>query len=786
MRRATITAAAVAACLALHSARTATQPATGAAAPQAPPRRLAIVLDTSSSMADPSGDPARRTVQLSKVLSDLVDERDDFAVITMPGRRDSVSLLATIDRSLVHALGQTNRQAFKDRLETITFSTSTAMLTPVRTAIDWLGNDRDTPRLLLILTDAAGFDCCAREIADELRDAARQGVLLATVGVGTDADALFKGVDMVARRTARNAAAVTQSVAEIYQRFLGGRNVTHGIAGPQVQFTVDRYVREAFLVVAADGPVPIPAPGATNPGADAVDVNFRGGHETGDVHRSTSRGYRIVRLSRPRAGAWTVDLPGLSAPAAFVLIQDYSLGLRLIGPDTVRTGASTSIKFGLFDENTGQRITDTNGIPQGLQATIDFGNGPVALTRDADGYLVAHHSFAKAGAVTAHARLQSANIDRAMRLALTASDKGTLRVEVPQAVDYNDLVPVRVTVEGHHNAGPLPDRLVASTVAGPLTLTRVTGAAIPRYEGQWRATPSGTQQIRFELPDEARVSTASANVEVFGGLRWPNPPPLQLGPIGGRADARARLDTSKADIAGNFTVDVTTDLALHRAELWLDDGSGTPQLLGTEPRRLQLASTGTRAWTLRLRTDDCPVASDPEMPHFLQLAYVRANGARGVVRVPLRVHVVEDCWYWCWRYEIALVLISAVVIYIAGGIYFPSRFRAGVGVQISDSPRLDQGVFYLLRRVRGARSGFYRDARVFVTPDYRVTAKARQGVVRLRAHAAGVMIRPESGASLARQSSALTWEPVQHEQAMEPGVPYRAGQDRLFFELRTN
>src|ERR1700751_5607523 len=50
--------------------------------PLAAERRVALIVDTSGSME--RNDPPRYAVQISKVLSDLVDDRDQVAIIRFP------------------------------------------------------------------------------------------------------------------------------------------------------------------------------------------------------------------------------------------------------------------------------------------------------------------------------------------------------------------------------------------------------------------------------------------------------------------------------------------------------------------------------------------------------------------------------------------------------------------------------------------------------------------------------------------------------------------------------
>ena len=123
-------------------------------------------------------------------------------------------------------------------------------------------------------------------------------------------------------------------------------------------------------------------------------------------------------------------------------------------------------------------------------------------------------------------------------------------------------------------------------------------------------------------------------------------------------------------------------------------------------------------------------------------------------------------------------------VFVVGGIYRPSRFRRGTIVQLAATPRIDEGVAWEIRTVHGSRAGFYRDARVFITGDYRVIGKNRGAVARLRADRGSIMMRPEFGTPLWRKSVGDRWErAADHEEPIEPGVVYKAGDDRLFFEL---
>jgi hypothetical protein len=755
-------------------------------------RRIAIVLDTSGSMAQPQNDQARYTIQLSKILGDLVGDSDELALFVMPSEKEEPGT-PSIDRSLMRPLNPNNRAAFKAVLESIPYETSTAMLTPVLTANDWLSQQSSRPRLLLILTDAAEFDCCDSQIAAELAGAQRAGVMIAAVGVGQSVNmqALFGNVSMFARRTARNPDELTASVAEIYQGFLGGRKVVRGAVRGAVRVDIDPFVREAFVVVAQDGPVAVPVVGAANPGAAAIDRDFRGGHETRDVLGFRSRGYRIVRLERPKPGSWTIDIPSSASGGSYLLIQDYSLNLRAASRSAAFTGATVPVEIEVVDELTGQRVTDP-GTLRSLNVTAELGGRQVTLKDDGtggdkvanDGVFTAEQQFTSPGTQAITARISTPTMNRLVQFPLEIRrGGGVLRPERPLEANAGDAVNLRVRLDVADASAPVPDTLTAQTPTGPVELKRVSGGGAPVFEAQWMPKGSGRQRIRIEGPPQAAIPALDLEAIVHGTLRWASPTPIVLDRLVRISQVDGVLDFSSAQVGGVATVDVTTDLDLSDTRFVIDDGQ--ERVLGTTPQRIEISEGGGKRWTIRLRSFDCPEACDPATTHYLQLAVVRAGNARDVIRVPLVATVIAPAWYVCWRAEIGLLLLLVAGAFIGGGIYTPSRFRRGVGVQIGNTTRIDEGVLYLIRAVRGSRSRFYRDARVYLTMDYRVTAKPRGAVARFRAEKQSVMMRPEAGTRLFRRAVGTKWEPVEEgEVPMEPGVLYRAGESQLYFEFR--
>jgi hypothetical protein len=766
-----------------------------AGAQSTPGRRIAIVIDTSGSMAR-GNDEGRYTIQLSKILGDLVGNSDELAVFPMPNfgpNQPEESGLARIDRSLMIRLDPNNRAVFKNVLERIPYETSTAMLTPVLTATDWLSQVSNRPRLLLIMTDAQMFDCCDGQIAAELTRAQRAGVMIAGVGVGNDVNmqTLFGGVNLFARQTARNADELIASVAQIYQGFLGGRRPGRGPVRGSVRVDIDPFVREAFVVIAQDGPVPVPVVGAANPGAASIDRDFRGGHETRDVAGFRTRGYRIVRFDRPKPGSWTIDVPSLATGGSYLLIQDYSLNLRAASRGAAFTGTTVPVEIEVIDELTGQRVTDPAAL-RSLNVTADLGGRQVTLKDDGtggdkvanDGVFTAEQQFTTPGTQSITARISSPTMDRLVQFPLDVRrGGGVLRPERPLEANAGDAVNLRVRLDAADASAPVPDTLTAQTPTGPVELKRVAGGGPPVFEAQWMPKGSGRQRIRIEGDAKSAIPALDLEAIIHGSLRWASPTPIVLDRLVRISQVDGVFDFSSAQVGGVVTVDVTSDLDLSDTRFVIDDGQ--ERVLGSTPQRMEITEGGAQRWTVRLQSFDCPEACDPSTKHYLQLSVLRANNQRDVIRVPIVATVIAPAWYVCWRDEIGLLVLLLTGAFIVAGVYLPSRFRRGVGVQVSNTLRIDDGVLYLIRAVRGSRSRFYKDARVFLTMDYRVTGKPRGAVARFRADKQTIMMRPEAGARLFRRATGTKWEPVEEgEIPMEPGVLYRAGESQLYFEFR--
>ncbi|MGA9068806.1 MAG: hypothetical protein WB424_01040, partial [Terracidiphilus sp.] len=321
-------------------------------------RRVAVIVDTSGSMT--WNDHARFAVQISKILSDLVEDQDRLAIVRFPrpgepstgggnlmdrigssissAVPDGQDCSAGANPALMVELAGSDRNLFKQSVDDqLQYDGPTYFGAPLRTAISFLSQDRVTARLLLIVTDAEeGFGSCKQQYTELLQQFGQTGATVALIRLGGYADDGFANNPAIQfRRDVRDSANLIEAVAEVYQRFLGSKQVQKGRVSGTIRVQIPDHVKDAYLVVAADSSLGEVRAAPGNPAAEQIDFNFRGGGETAAVgafqnphggpgHDSDVRGFRIVHLVNPAAGKYSF-LPPAGISGGWMLLEDYSL-----------------------------------------------------------------------------------------------------------------------------------------------------------------------------------------------------------------------------------------------------------------------------------------------------------------------------------------------------------------------------------------------------------------------------------------------------------------------------
>jgi hypothetical protein len=233
-------------------------------------------------------------------------------------------------------------------------------------------------------------------------------------------------------------------------------------------------------------------------------------------------------------------------------------------------------------------------------------------------------------------------------------------------------------------------------------------------------------------------------------------------------------------------IELSTDFDKRHAVLQIETPEGW-RTLSTSPLTTRVTANDPLRWPIRLEVGKCPAACQAgEVHKVMFLAHV-TDGSTERAEVPLQLEIVPDPWYICWKSELLAAVGLLLAGFIAYGFVSPYRFGTRVGLQLSPAEDPAEGFFFPLRAARGSRAGFYRDARLYLTEDFRVQGRKAGGFVRLRASRDMVRIRPENGRSVYRQQADGSWELLNahQETIVRPGVLYRNDQRTLYFDVRT-
>lgn len=763
-----------------------------AGAAQAAGRRVVVLIDTSGSMI--STDPQRYAAQLAQIVADLLDDSDELTVVRLGGF--FLFCGAGPSSSVALRLDPARRSEFKNRLDRmIVYDGENAFAVPIRTAIEALGLDPARKRMLLMIADSGGLAPCEGPLTRELVKLQESGAVVAAVNIGSTTGAFEHNPAFDLTTPAQNPKELVEAVAQVYQRFLGERKVQTGtVQGGGIEVEIDAYVREAFLVVSADGAIGRPEPEPGNPRAAALDPDYRGGGQTVGLDGRT-RGYRIVRFERPASGRWRFRVPDLAGSAAWVLIQQDTLGVRLISPGRVATGAASLLQAEIYDTDTGQPVRDLAQIPgaavsmqvDGKELTLrdDGSDGDV---KPGDGIFSALQTFEGTGRRDLPIRLRTRTIDRTLHGELEVVEAGWRVVPpAPRRAELGTPLPLVVDLEpiGAPSAPRVPPERIEVRAGGSLQTELRSGEAAfaPRYQGSWTPPSLGTQNLELVPVGGSPSATAVAQVEVLGKLELGAPVPIRFSGLHGGEEAAAALDLSRAQVKGGFDLEVTSAFDRSGAQLEIETAAGwTP--LGQKPVAIRLEEGGPRSWPLRLRVGSCPAACAPSEAQCVVISGVGGDGSPRRLEVPLTAEIIPDPWLECWWPVLAALAGAGLAAFVAYGFWSPSRFAPRVGVVLSQEEDMSEGFFHPIRATKGSGSGFYRDAMVYIG-DFRLTPRPAGALARLRAHRNQVRLRPMPGTTLWRQSLDGEWSPLDPDEAtVRSNMIYRNDSGTLFFELR--
>ncbi|WP_295392384.1 vWA domain-containing protein [uncultured Thiodictyon sp.] len=760
-------------------------------------RQVAVVLDTSTSMRDAVNDRPRLAIQAIKILADLLGPADDLSLAWMPASPDCngpPDAGRRIDRQAADLAG------FKQALDArARYGGPTNFIVPLLTVKPALDAAVGKERLLIVISDA-GRDTCRAESTQILSELRAAGVHTAVVSLGERGRPVHSEYDI--RTAAQTPSELLSAIGEIYQRFLGAKAPDSGRLSPDsaaITAEVPPFVDEAFLLVAAEGPVGAIDAAAGNPAAVAVEPDYRAGETRG--LDDLDRGYRILRLRRPAAGTWRFNVSGLTGEAGWYLIQDFSVSMRVAAPPKAAQGEDTPVTLELIDDRSGSRIARPGQIP-GLVVKALVDGTEVAFRDDGqegdqtadDGVMTARVRFMRAGPARWRVQLASRYVqDEQPFETQVVPATWVLEVQTPPSTFIGNTIAVAVQLKamGAPNALRPPDRVRARFADGRTLTLRDDGRDGDRTAGDgiygrdWTPDRVETAVIDYTAEGGGDAAAAQGQVDVKGTIAFGPPGVLDYGRLTGRSEATATLDLGFVQARGRFDLQLSSDFSHWGAVLEIDAGEGFKPLSG-RAFTLGLPDGGNRRYPVRLRVGNCPAAVHPDAAGALVVEAVDQQGQRLLAPVLIRVEIVPDYWLRCWWPVIAAILLVLLGAFILYGILSPARFPRTLAVILSPEADMDEGYPFNIRSQRGGRSGFYRDARIYITSDFQLRRAAGDALVRLRASRLGVFIQALPGSAVLYLDEDNRWEPLNAEQETRVrfSTLYKNAAGTLFFEFR--
>jgi hypothetical protein len=124
---------------------------------------------------------------------------------------------------------------------------------------------------------------------------------------------------------------------------------------------------------------------------------------------------------------------------------------------------------------------------------------------------------------------------------------------------------------------------------------------------------------------------------------------------------------------------------------------------------------------------------------------------------------------WGWLAWTVLAVLAGLFVLL--GFLLPQRFRGALAVVfVPDREDLDEQSPQPVRQWQGVGIGFYRNARAYLHPDYRLSGRPRGALAGIVAERGGNRVVPGAGAGLFRETLDGDFEAVPPQ-----GVRCRAG-----------
>ncbi len=565
-----------------------------------------------------------------------------------------------------------------------------------------------------------------------IKAAKRAGAGLVSIQFGAGASPFHGLRSMDAKLKIGSSAELTAAVAKVTKRWFARPRLQQGAGNSRVELRIPEHTGELWLLISGDGDLSRLRASGSNPAAAAIDLDVAAGRTAsadgrGHIH------YRVIRVREPAAGTWRFEADGVALGWLYETKRAYDL--RLVSGEQPFVERDNPILIEVLDPATGEALTDPDLIAS-VHLSARFANRDLALRDDgrepdqtaADGRFSGTLHPLREGPqdLTASLTIDGFERERRFPLHVVGSSWG-LQHDLP-ATHRRDtplLMSVSLVQIGRY-APPVPESVLARFDGGEVGLRddgsngdETAGDHI--YSGLWTPRQIGPVSFDFIGRGEALLEAPIAEIEVVGWVELQGPERIDFGALASREHSDAVLDLSASELHGSAELELTAVLEAGGLELALESDGELRSLSPDHPLRVVL-NEDRQHWSLRLRAPRCPPESSDR-----RIGELHIQGGGKTITVALEAATKPLPWYIClWPFLLAAAL-ALLLAFVIWGFISPARFPRTLGIMLSPEEDLDEGFFLLVRSGKGTGSGFYRNARAYISTDFRISGKRGKG-----------------------------------------------------------
>lgn len=304
-----------------------------------------------------------------------------------------------------------------------------------------------------------------------------------------------------------------------------------------------------------------------------------------------------------------------------------------------------------------------------------------------------------------------------------------------------------------------------------------------RFSGTATFRGSGKVPVRLRVRSPLVDRMVDAAVEVSGSFRYSGKAlDIDLGTLGVEAESCRPL-VFTAEHQGEVPFELRSLRRLpsgHTLDVRLLSGKLAP---GSKPLP---ANAGDRFQVCLATTRLAPSSIAAGEP-WLELRVAGSDAQEHVVPIRLRWQVKGLSFWQRWGWLILTILGVLLLLFVIAGYVVPQRFQSGLAVVfVPERDELEEQTPQPVRQWKGVGIGFYRNARAFLHPDFRLSGSTQGALAALHAQGGSTNVIPGRGLSLYRETLDADWESVAVTgRRARAGDVYRIGERGPYFRIAT-